>query len=128
MLTFGWFLQMAARRRGYLPIAVLRTCRRNGHRMERVWRFFRIANPLHGDSAFRFKVVGAEDRKDLASDDKKEGRIGKDTTRANQNRPKNLDLLLNGGEASALTDISGGVKELKWSKDGKESHLFARIR
>jgi dipeptidyl aminopeptidase/acylaminoacyl peptidase len=77
-------------------------------------------NPLHGDSAFRFKIGGAEDRKDLASDDKKEGqdREGHD---ASKSKPTEQiwTLSLNGGEASALTDISGGVKKFKWSKDGK---------
>jgi dipeptidyl aminopeptidase/acylaminoacyl peptidase len=73
-------------------------------------------NPSHGDPAFRFKVVGAEGRNDLATEEQKTGR---DASKA---KPKEQIwlLLLNGGEATPLTDISGGVKKFKWSKDGRK--------
>lgn len=73
-------------------------------------------NPLHGDPAFRFKIVGADDRKDLANDDKKP------SADASKAKPTEQIWLLSlaGGEGTPLTDISGGIKKFKWSKDGKK--------
>jgi dipeptidyl aminopeptidase/acylaminoacyl peptidase len=63
---------------------------------------------LYGQShpSFHFKAIQAGDRKDLES---------KDT---DPPAPQIWAIPLNGGEAVPLTDIHGGVKSFKWSKDG----------
>jgi dipeptidyl aminopeptidase/acylaminoacyl peptidase len=63
---------------------------------------------LYGQShpSFHFKVIQAGDRKDLESKD--------DDPPA----PQIWVIPVNGGEAVPLTDIHGGVKSFKWSKDG----------
>ncbi len=68
-------------------------------------------NPLSGSPAFEFKVAGAEGRPDLAP------WAFKDESRKNEEQIWAVSL--SGGEAYPLTDIPGGVKSFKWSKDGK---------
>ena len=80
-------------------------------------------NPLANDKSFRFSVLGAEGQKDLAQPEKA------NATEDAEAKPKPTQQIwiisLNGGEASPLTAIPGGVKNFKWSKDGK---LIAFIR
>jgi dipeptidyl aminopeptidase/acylaminoacyl peptidase len=74
-----------------------------------------LAAPNH--DPFHFSLTGVEGRTDLEPrDDKKEG----------SDPGMQLWLIaLNGGEAVPLTNIAGGIKTFKWSKDGK---LIAFIR
>jgi dipeptidyl aminopeptidase/acylaminoacyl peptidase len=70
-------------------------------------------NPLAGGDhgPFHFSLTGVEGRTDLeARDDKKDG----------SDPGMQLWIIsLNGGEAIPLTNITGGIKTFKWSKDGK---------
>ena len=71
-------------------------------------------NPLAKDKEFHFSIVGAEERQDLFKRDKEPG--DKDAAK----RDAQIWIIsLGGGEAIPLTDIPGGVKTFKWSKDGK---------
>ena len=70
-------------------------------------------NPLAeaGRSPFHFSLTGIEGRTDLEPQDDKKG--GSDPG-------MQLWLIsLHGGEAVPLTNIAGGIKEFRWSKDGK---------
>ena len=65
---------------------------------------------------FPFRIVGAEDRNDLAPPETKPG-----TPEEKPAKPINQIWLISfgGGEAIPLTAIHGGVKKFKWSADGK---------
>ena len=73
-------------------------------------------NSLAKSQTFRFSIVGAEGRKDLAPPEIKPGGV-------EDQEAKPIEQIwlisLKGGEAVPLTDIPGGVKKFKWSKDGK---------
>ena len=72
------------------------------------------ANPLAriANDGFSFKLVGgAENRSDLGAWTKTE-----DSRKDDQ---QIWAVALSGGEAYPLTDIPGGVKSFKWSRDGK---------
>jgi dipeptidyl aminopeptidase/acylaminoacyl peptidase len=73
-------------------------------------------NPLVRDGAFHFSTAGPKDTEGIVSRGRKE-------TTANDCRTlpeKQIWLMpLNGGEATPLTAISGGVSSFKWSADGK---------
>ena len=71
-------------------------------------------NPLAKDKGFHFSIVGAEDRHDLFQRDK-------DTAVKADSKPESQIWVISlaGGEATPLTDIPGGVKTFKWSKDGQ---------
>jgi Tol biopolymer transport system component len=71
----------------------------------------------HPDDGFAFKVVGADNRPDLGAWTEKEESRKKDQ--------QIWAMSLTGGEAYPLTDIPGGVKSFKWSRDGK---LIAFVR
>jgi dipeptidyl aminopeptidase/acylaminoacyl peptidase len=73
-------------------------------------------NPSRKDPAFHFSIVGADDRKDLLKDDEKPGTVER---REAKPSAQIWVISLQGGEAAPLTDIPGGVKRFKWSKDGK---------
>jgi dipeptidyl aminopeptidase/acylaminoacyl peptidase len=73
-------------------------------------------NPSRKDPAFHFSIVGADDRKDLLKDDEKPGTVER---REAKPSAQIWMISLQGGEAVPLTDIPGGVKRFKWSKDGK---------
>jgi dipeptidyl aminopeptidase/acylaminoacyl peptidase len=74
------------------------------------------------NGTFPFRVVGAEDRQDLAPPDTKPG-----TPEEKPAKPASQIWLISfgGGEAIPLTAIPGGVKKFKWSGDGK---LLAFVR
>ena len=61
------------------------------------------------DSGFQFKITHAEDRKDLDRPDNDE-----------KPEPQIWVISMAGGEATPLTDIPGGVKAFKWSKDAAQ--------
>jgi dipeptidyl aminopeptidase/acylaminoacyl peptidase len=71
------------------------------------------SNPLAGitNSGFTFKLTGAENRPDLVPQVTPE--------EEHKNERQIWAISLAGGEAYPLTDIPGGVKSFKWSKDGK---------
>jgi dipeptidyl aminopeptidase/acylaminoacyl peptidase len=78
-------------------------------------------NPLseEKDSSFHFSIAGAENRDDLTRKDKQK-------TDENADQEMQLWIIsLRGGEATPLTDITGGVKSFQWSRDGK-SIAFVR--
>jgi dipeptidyl aminopeptidase/acylaminoacyl peptidase len=71
-------------------------------------------NPFEKDESFHFSIVGAEDRKDLEPPEKRPD-AGERADRQQQ-----IWLIsLQGGEATPITNIPGGVKSFEWSKDGK---------
>lgn len=78
------------------------------------------ANPLAhtANSGFEFHLAGAEDRPDLGS-----WGMSEEARKAQEDAHKNDQQIwlvsLAGGEAYPLTDIPGGVKSFKWSRDGK---------
>ena len=69
---------------------------------------------------FRFKVVGAEGRKELSSEDKKAG----DASKAKPTAQIWL-LTLNGGEAKPLTDISGGVQKVQMVERREKDRVYS---
>jgi dipeptidyl aminopeptidase/acylaminoacyl peptidase len=73
-------------------------------------------NPSRKDPAFHFSIVDAGDRKDILKEDEKPGRVDH---REAKPAAQIWMISLQGGEAVPLTDIAGGVKRFKWSKDGK---------
>jgi len=71
-----------------------------------------LAQPDH--APFQFSLAGVEGRTDLQPpDDKDEKKDG-----ANSDMQMWL-ISLHGGEATPLTNIAGGIKSFKWSRDGK---------
>ena len=76
-------------------------------------------NPLAKDGGFHFSIVGAEERQDLFKRDK--DATVKDNTAKDESKPESQiwTISLAGGEATPLTNIPGGVKTFKWSKDGR---------
>lgn len=73
-------------------------------------------NPFSGvqNQVFNFKLVGVEARKDLTKP-----KITPD--QKDEDKPQEQIWLasVSGGEAIPLTDIWGGVKTFKWSRDGR---------
>ena len=71
------------------------------------------SNPMSGvsNSGFTFTLVGAENRADL----------GAWTAAEKTSKPDEQiwAMSVDGGEANPLTDLPGGVKSFKWSRDGK---------
>lgn len=79
-------------------------------------------NPLEKDKAFHFSVIGADGRHDLEAPENKQGAVEDHDAKPSQ---QIWLISLQGGEATPLTDIYGGVKSFEWSKDG-EALAFIR--
>ena len=71
-------------------------------------------NPFEKDKSFHFSIVGAQDRKDLETPEKKP-----DASEGTERKEQIWLISLGGGEARPITNIPGGVKSFEWSKDGK---------
>ncbi len=81
-------------------------------------------NPLAGgkNDAFRFSLAGVKGREDVLRTEQPSPA----PDAAEEKKEMQLWLLpVHGGEAQPLTDLSGGVKNIEWSHDGK---LIAFVR